>query len=129
MDYMFCEEEPQVPEEPSTTSSVPLSETPAPEVTPEEIPETSEGPEVSQPSEEKPSSMSQFAVDTFQLNDGTVRFVDEMMNVTTEVSAITGDVKGIAVNSPIRFQISADVDGGKQDFIGRRGYTCFLGFR
>jgi AsmA protein len=117
------EASPQVPEEPapSTTPSVSSSETPAPEATPEETPETSEGPEVSQSPEEKPSPISQFAVDTFQLNDGTVRFVDEMMNVTTEVSAITGDVKGISVNSPIRFQISADVDGGKQGKVKASG--------
>jgi len=113
-----AEASPQVPEEPAT------SETPVPEATPQETsetPETPGEPSVSQPSEEEPSPMSQFAVDMFQLTNGTVRFVDELMDVTTEVSAITGDVKGIAVESPIRFQISADVDGGDQGKIKASG--------
>ena len=60
------------------------------------------------------AALSQFAVDLFRLSNGTVRFVDEFAKVTTELSSITGDVSGIAVDSPIRFQLAANVDGGSQ---------------
>ena len=67
------------------------------------------------------SSLSQFAIDSLRLVDGKIRVIDELEDVTTELNGINGNFNGIALDSPIHFQLSADVDGGTQGNIDASG--------
>lgn len=66
----------------------------------------------SPPSPPSPSPLSQFAIDTLRMKDGKVRIIDEKVNVTTEIENIDLSVDDVALNSPIRFRLSANVAGG-----------------
>ncbi len=78
-------------------------------------PETEEQPAPqAPPTPPKDSPLSQFALDTFQLRNGAIRFVDDTVQVTTELNDITGNITGIAVDSPIEFELAAIVNDGKQ---------------
>jgi uncharacterized protein involved in outer membrane biogenesis len=112
-----AEAAPQTGEAPGT----PPSATQPAEGVPKGTSTASKSSETGQTPEKKPSPLSQLAIDTFSLTDGTIRFVDEKANVTTEMSGITGDVSGIAVDSPILFQLAANVDGGEQGKIKASG--------
>ena len=97
---------------PVPIASVLQEMTPAEGVTPQPAPKTPVEP--SQAPEKPSSPFSQVAIETFRFSDGTVRVVDELLAVTTELSSINGNVKGIAPDSAIRFQLSANVDGDSQ---------------
>ncbi|GAK50174.1 hypothetical protein U14_01401 [Candidatus Moduliflexus flocculans] len=63
------------------------------------------------PSPQTPAVGSTLAIDAIQLSRGTIRVIDEMTDVTTEISNVNATVKGVSVNAPIRFDISADLQG------------------
>ncbi len=91
-----------------------LSATPATQVSPQESPETAHAPISSSP-------LSQFAIDTLRLTDGKIRVIDEVVNITTELENLEVNVDGVAVDSPIQFQLSATVDEGSQGKIEAAG--------
>lgn len=91
-----------------------LSATPTIQVSPQESPETAHAPISSSP-------LSQFAIDTLRLTDGKIRVIDEVVNITTELENLEVNVDGVAVDSPIQFQLSATVDEGTQGKIEAAG--------
>lgn len=112
---------PKTPETPANPQPSPQkTPKPTPDPASQTAPETPP-PAASQPPAEQPASAIQIAVNSFRLTDGKVRFVDDMVNLTTELSGITGDVTGFAANSPFNFELRADVDSGSQGKISASG--------
>lgn len=118
------EASPSVPSEAGTPApaKTPVAKVPQPQQPSTATPAPAGTPASTAEPVKKPASpMSQFALDTFRLTDGTITFEDGLMNVTTELSQINCDVKGVSLNSPIQFNLSADVDGGAQGKIKASG--------
>ncbi len=91
-------------------------ETPVPQETGES--KTSERSSHSSPPPTPPSSgSSQLAIDSFRVRNGTVRVVDELLDVTTEFTSIKGDARGIAAGSPMKFKLSTRLAQGTQGTI------------
>ncbi|GAK60526.1 hypothetical protein U27_00423 [Candidatus Vecturithrix granuli] len=93
---------PETPDAQTTEATPPA--TPATQVSPQEPPATGQAP-TSLP-------LSQFAIDTLRLSDGKIRVIDEMVNMTTELENLEITVDGVAMDSPMQFRLSANVDGG-----------------
>ncbi|MCP4396624.1 MAG: AsmA family protein [bacterium] len=84
----------------------------------EEQPKTAEPP--SEPSAPVPD-LSQFSLDSFRLNDGTIQIVDDFLDIRTEFNDIKGRVDDVAVNSPVKFEISAAINQGEQGNFEAKG--------
>lgn len=95
------------PEPPIASEATPVPETPAASEQPED--QTPETPP-SKPSEQRTESV--LAIDSIELHNGTIRVIDDMLGVTTEMTNVNANVKGISPNAPIRFDVSAGLQGG-----------------
>jgi uncharacterized protein involved in outer membrane biogenesis len=102
------------PPAPVSTPAKQVTTTPETKETPPPAPAQTEqpAPKTSRPEKKQVSPLSQFSLNTFQLNDGAIRFVDRMTNLTTELNDITGKITGVALNTPIQLDLSADIDKG-----------------
>ncbi len=92
--------------------------------TPEQEPEPETPGSPSTPSPQ-PSSLSaplsQFALDQFQLNNGTLKIVDKKTGVVTEITDIEAALSDVSLNSVINFTLSAALNGGKQGTFDLKG--------
>ena len=73
------------------------------------------------PQPSKTAASPTFAIDAVQLTDGKIRIVDDLLTVTTDVTDVNAQVRGISADSPIRFDLSAGLDGGKSGQIDTSG--------
>lgn len=96
-------------ESPMATKATPMPKQPADSKRPPS--QTTKTP-ANAPSPQTPAAGSTLAIDAIQLSRGTIRVIDEMMDVTTEISNVNATVKGVSVDAPIRFDISADLQDG-----------------
>ncbi len=105
----------QTVEAAASESSTPADASPTPEQPAVSEQSTTPTPQEISPagsSPESTASASTFAIDAIQLSDGTLRIIDELMTVTTEITDVNASVKGMSPNSPIRFDLSAGLQGG-----------------
>ena len=88
----------------------------------EKQPKAQESPtEPPAPSSSPASDLSQYSLDSFRLNDGTVRIVDDFLGVSTELNGIEGRLDDVSLNSPVRFELSAAINQGNQGTFQAKG--------
>lgn len=103
-------------EPPVASKATPAPEAPAAsEQTVDQAPETSPA----KPSEHPTDSV--LAIDAIELHNGTIRVIDDMLAVSTEITNVSANVKGISPNAPIRFDVSAGLQGGTLGQIASSG--------
>ena len=86
---------------------------------PEKAPKATESPQKIPSS--SPPALSQFSLDSFRLNDGTIRIVDDFLGVNTEFSDIQGRLDDVALDSPLSFELSAAINRGEQGRFEAKG--------